>query len=123
MAQLSPDIARFGAALVRGAEEERADEHSATYKVHARFADLAEFYRAVYGKQKGIVVEAVEDEASPMVLVAVSPDVQDADFATLVVSRHPEGEPNRFQVLVTARGEGEPDDEDYPDSSPWAEPV
>ena len=114
------EIARFGAALLHGAEEESADAQAATYKVHARFQALADFYRAIYGQQKGMVVE-VESEP-PMICVAVGATVENADFSTLMVTPHPGREPNRFQVMVMPRGEVDPDEEAYPDSSPWSDP-
>ncbi|MCO4761683.1 MAG: hypothetical protein KC502_09280 [Myxococcales bacterium] len=116
----SPDIARFGAALLRGAEEEQVTESIASYKVKARFPDIADFYQAIYGKQDGVVVEV--DEAAIMISVAVGKAVQDADFSTLIVSPHPGGEVNRFQIIVMAKGPDDGEDEDYPDSSPWAIP-
>ncbi len=113
------EIARFGAALLHGAEEESADAQAATYKVHAKFQALADFYRAIYGQQKGMVVEV--EPAPPMICVAVGAAVENADFSTLMVTPHPAGEPNRFQVLVMPRGEVDADDEAYPDSSPWTD--
>ena len=114
------EIARFGAALLHGAEEESADAQAATYKVHARFSALADFYRAIYGQQKGMVVDVVDE--SEMICVAVGADVVDADFSTLMVTPHPAGEPNRFRVMVMPRDEPSEDDEPYPDSSPWSDP-
>ena len=72
----TPDIARFGAAIVRDAEEERADEATAMYKVHAPLKDLAAFYDAIYGQQKGFTVEQRLTDEPPQVLVAVSKDVE-----------------------------------------------
>jgi len=115
------EIMAFGAALLFGAEEEQADEQIATYKVHAHFAEISDFYMAIYGNQKGMVVEI--ERAPEMVSVAVGNSVEQADFSTLIVTVHPSGEPNRYQVMIVPRGEVDATDEDYPDSSPWAEPT
>jgi hypothetical protein len=115
------EIAHFGAALLHGAEEEQADEQSARYKVHARFTEISAFYEAIYGTQKGMVVEVAHEPE--MVTVAVGKSVEQADFSTLMVTPHPQGENNRYQVMIMPRGEVDPDEEAYPDSSPWADPA
>ena len=114
----TPDIARFGAAIVRDAEEEHADEATAMYKVHAPLKDLAAFYDAIYGQQKGFTVEQRLTDEPPQVLVAVSKDVEEVEFSTLMVQPHPGGEVHRQQVLVLARGEAG-DDPSYANDSPW----
>lgn len=114
------EIARFGAALLPDAKEEEASESAAMYLTHARFSAIADFYRAVYGSQKGMIVDVTEEPES--VIVAVGKRVKDADFSMILVTPHPNEEPNRFRVMVMARAEDDDEDEGYPDSSPWAEP-
>lgn len=123
MAARQPDIARFGAAILRDAEEERADDTSATYGVRARWREISAFYQAVYDSQAGIEVRVLDEEDPPSIVIAAAPQVDAVDFASLVVQPHPDGEPHRYQIIVIARGEAGEDDDDYPDSSPWAEPV
>ncbi len=118
MAQKSPDIARFGAALPPGAEELSADESSARYGVEARFDDLQAFYQGVYGKARGLMVERMETPAPPTVAVVAGPQCQDVAFGMVLVrSAGKRDKPRAHEIVVLSRGEPAPPG--YPDSSPW----
>ncbi len=116
-----PDIARFGAALPRNAEEVRADETSATYRLTGRMDDLCEFYRAVYGKTKGMQLEAVSGAKPPMFAVAVGPACKEAEFSLLLLRPTEKRDaPLDHELMVLARGDD--DLGGYPDLSPWMQP-
>lgn len=122
-----PDIARFGAALLRDAEELYADESSARYRVRAPWAELLGFYRAVYGKTKGMLIEEMEPpppkprERNPpgkSFAVAVGPACKEAEFSLIVVQKAAVADdPLAHDVLVVARGDD--DLGGYADPSPW----
>ncbi len=118
MAQKSPDIARFGAALPPLAEEVSADDSCARYGVEARLDDLHAFYQGIYGKARGMLVERMETPAPPTVAVVAGPQCQDVAFGMVLVrSAGKPDQPRAQEILVLARGEAAPPG--YPDSSPW----
>ncbi|HAN30726.1 MAG TPA: hypothetical protein DCQ06_03945 [Myxococcales bacterium] len=114
----TPDIARFGAAILRDAQEEYADESTALYKVHAPLKDVVAFYRAVYGQQQGFVLQVDTEAQPPQLLVAVGDQVQESDFSTLMVQPHPCGQVHRQQIVIIARGPADEGDQ-YPKDNPW----
>ncbi|MEY3011627.1 MAG: hypothetical protein RIT45_362 [Pseudomonadota bacterium] len=122
-----PDVARFGAALPRDADELSADENTARYRVFLRFEALRGFYEAVYGKTDGVLLEDLpapppkpreRNPATPGFAVVASPKLRDAEWSMIVVQKAPvKDSPLAHDVLIVARG-----DEDlggYPDPSPW----
>jgi hypothetical protein len=117
----SPDIARFGAALPRGAEELRADEFSATYRVEGRLDDLCDFYQAIYGATKGVVMERVEEAKPKLFAVATGPKCREADFSLLLV-RPTEARDKPLEHEITVLARGDDDIGGYPDLSPWMDP-
>lgn len=122
-----PDIARFGAAIVRDAEETYADENCARYRVQGSLDELRGFYQAIYGQRRGIILDDLpvpeplprqKPTAQPGFTVVASPKLQDAEWSMIVVQKAPEKDaPRAFDVLVVARGDD--DLGGYADPSPW----
>ncbi|GEM_PF-3448530 len=115
----APEIGPFGAAIPPDAEVKHADDDLATFRANARIADVIAFYEAVYGPTEGLDVAANRDADPISVCVTSGPKCPDAQFAMITAVAVPK-EAKQVDIVITRREDEEEDD--YPDSSPWAEP-
>ena len=106
MAKEKPKLGPYGEAIYPKAEEDLRLEGCVRYATRDAFADVARFYREVYGEVAGLLVHESEEKSGPALAIVPKKTAKEHQFNAIVVTPDPASKKKRkplVHVIVTPR--------------------